>query len=184
MTRSKSRAGKAAADGARAVPHPPQDASDRTDRAAHPTADRPSAELAGLRRRLASMLYESMLLLGVLALTFLVPYLMLGIAAEFAPPGWLLWLHVFGVLGVYFVWYWRRGGQTLAMQTWQLKIVTGADGRIASAARCWLRYALAWPSVLLGGIGLAWALVDRDRQFLHDRLAGTCIVLLPVVAKG
>lgn len=184
MTRSKSRAGKAVPDGARAAQPPARDASSLKDTAGAGPADRPSAELAGLRRRLASMLYESMLLLGVLALTFLVPYLMLGIAAGFAPPGWLLWLHVFGVLGGYFVWYWRRGGQTLAMQTWRLKIVTGADGRIASPARCWLRYALAWPSVLLGGIGLAWALVDRDRQFLHDRLAGTCIVLLPAPAKA
>ena len=146
-------------------------------------AARPVAELAGLRRRLASMLYESMLLLGVLALTFLVPYLILGAIASFTPAGWLLWLHVFLVLGGYFVWYWRRGGQTLAMQTWRLKIVDASEGRIASRGRSCLRYALAWPSVLLGGIGLLWALVDRDRQFLHDRLAGTCIVLLPAPPK-
>ncbi|MFN9122921.1 MAG: RDD family protein, partial [bacterium] len=38
------------------------------------------------------------------------------------------------------------------------------------------RYLLAWPSVLAAGAGLAWALVDRDRQFLHDRLAGTRLV--------
>jgi len=52
------------------------------------------------------------------------------------------------------------------------------------AARCWLRYALAWPSVLLFGAGLLWALIDRDRQFLHDRLAGTCVVLLPAPPKA
>jgi uncharacterized RDD family membrane protein YckC len=68
------------------------------------------------------------------------------------------------------------------MQTWRLKIVAG-DGQLASLGRCWLRYALAWPSVLLAGFGLLWALVDRDRQFLHDRLAGTCIVLLPAPPK-
>lgn len=165
MTRSKSRSGHPASG--RAQPAP-----------------RPVAEPAGLRRRLASMLYESMLLLGVLALTFLVPYLMLGVGFQIAPPGWLAWLHIFVVLGVYFVWYWRRQGQTLAMQTWRLKIVAAADGRLASTGRCWLRYALAWPSVLLGGIGLLWALIDRDRQFLHDRLAGTCVVLLPAPAKA
>lgn len=146
-------------------------------------AGRPVVELAGLRRRLAAMLYESMLLLGVLALTFLVPYLILGAVANLTPPGWLLWAHVFIVLGGYFVWFWRRGGQTLAMQTWRLQIVAIADGRVASLGRCWLRYALAWPSVL-SGFGLLWALVDRDRQFLHDRLAGTCIVLLPTLPKG
>ncbi|MFP5402416.1 MAG: RDD family protein [Gammaproteobacteria bacterium] len=175
MTRRESRAGAARQAQAGSTSSSPPGVAGTT---------RPLAELAGLRRRLASMLYESMLLLGVLALTFLVPYLILGPVAGFTPPGWVLWLHVFAVLGAYFVWYWRRGGQTLAMQTWRLKIVDATDGRIASRGRCWLRYALAWPSVLLGGVGLLWALVDRDRQFLHDRLAGTCIVLLPLPSKG
>ena len=142
-------------------------------------AARVVAEYAGLRRRLAAMLYESMLLLGVLALTFLVPWLIVGLALGWAPPGGLAWLHIFAVLGGYFVWCWRRDGQTLAMQTWRLKLVNAADGRLPAPGRCWLRYALSWPSVWLGGVGLLWALVDRDRQFLHDRLAGTCIVLLP-----
>jgi uncharacterized RDD family membrane protein YckC len=39
-----------------------------------------------------------------------------------------------------------------------------------------LRYLLAWPSVLLCGIGIFWAFFDKDRQFLHDRIAGTRIV--------
>ncbi len=136
-------------------------------------------EIASLRRRLASMLYESMLLLGVLALAFMLPYLALGIGLDAAPPGWFAWLHIFVVLGAYFVWYWRRNGQTLAMQTWRLRLVDADDGRNLSVGRCWLRYALAWPSVLLCGVGLLWALIDRDRQFLHDRIAGSRIVLLP-----
>lgn len=175
MTRRKSRAADA---------RPVQGGEGRAAAATTAAVNRQVVELAGLRRRLAAMLYESMLLLGVLALTFLVPYLILGLAFGIAPPGWLAWLHIFAVLGVYFVWYWRRHGQTLSMQTWRLKIVNAADGRSASLGRSWLRYALAWPSVLLFGLGLLWALVDRDRQFLHDRLAGTCIVLLPPPPKA
>ncbi|HRP24862.1 MAG TPA: RDD family protein [Thauera sp.] len=175
MTRRKSRAADA---------RPVQGGAGSAAAATTAAVNRQIVELAGLRRRLASMLYESMLLLGVLALTFLVPYLILGVVFGVAPPGWLAWLHIFGVLGVYFVWYWRRHGQTLSMQTWRLKIVNADDGRSASLGRSWLRYALAWPSVLLCGLGLLWALVDRDRQFLHDRLAGTCIVLLPPPPKG
>jgi len=144
---------------------------------------RQAVELAGLRRRLASMLYECLLLLGVLALTFMVPLLILGAGTNYTPPGGVLWLHVFLVLGAYFLWYWRRGGQTLAMQTWKLRIVT-ADGNPVSLQQGWLRYALAWPSVLCGGVGLLWALVDRDGQFLHDRLAGTRIILLPGLPKA
>lgn len=125
------------------------------------------------------MVYEGLLLLGVLGLTFLVPYLILGVVAGWAPPGWLAWLHIFVVLGFYFVWYWRRHGQTLAMQTWRLRIVRAVDGQAPERGRCLLRYALCWPSVCFFGLGIAWALIDRDRQFLHDRLASTCIVLLP-----
>jgi len=141
-------------------------------------ARRTTVELAGLRRRLASMLYESLLLLGVLALTFMVPLLILGIGTQYTPSGSILWIYIFGVLGMYFLWYWRRGGQTLAMQTWKLRIVD-VGGNPVSLGQGWLRYALAWPSILFFGVGLIWALIDRDRQFLHDRLAGTRIVLLP-----
>ncbi|HJV27220.1 MAG TPA: RDD family protein [Aromatoleum sp.] len=141
--------------------------------ASHPA----QVELAGLRRRLASLLYEALLLLGVLGLTFMVPYLLLGIFFHVTPAGWVEWVHLYVVLGAYFLWYWCRRGQTLAMQTWRLRLVT-ADGRAPSLPVAWLRYTLAWPSVLCLGFGLAWALIDRDHQFLHDRLAGTRIVLL------
>lgn len=132
-------------------------------------------ELPGIRRRLASLLYECLLLLGILAALFLLPHLILGLVAGVTPPGSALVLHVFLLLGCYFLWYWRHGGQTLAMQTWgiQLQSVRGLTPTWRQLA---LRYLLAWPSLLLYGAGLIWALFDRDRQFLHDRLAGTRIV--------
>ncbi|MDO9450905.1 MAG: RDD family protein [Rugosibacter sp.] len=134
--------------------------------------------LPSLRRRFASMAYECLLLFGVLSLTFLVPHLLLGIAASTVLPGWALLLHVFIVLGAYFIGYWHFGGQTLAMQTWQLQIVTEDYAR-PTPARLVLRYLLAVPSIIYFGTGLLWALWDRDRQFLHDRLAKTRIVLKP-----
>lgn len=141
---------------------------------------RTPVELAGLRRRIASMVYEVLLLAGILALTFMVPNLILGVLFAWSMPGWVMWGHVFLVLGAYFVWYWTRQGQTLAMQTWRLRIVNATDGRSPRATTAWLRYVLCWPSLWFFGIGVLWALIDRDRQFLHDRLAGTCIVLLPL----
>jgi uncharacterized RDD family membrane protein YckC len=146
--------------------------------AASPGPARQQAELATLRRRLASLLYESLLLLGVLALAFMVPNLVAGLLWQATSPGWLAWLHIYLVLGAYFVWYWRRGGQTLAMQTWKLRLVDAASGGAVSLGQAWLRYTLAWPSLLFAGLGLAWAIIDPERQFLHDRLAGTRVVLL------
>jgi uncharacterized RDD family membrane protein YckC len=136
------------------------------------------SELAGLRRRIASMLYESLLLLGVLSVSFMLPHLALGMAYEIVLPGPVLFIHVFLVLGIYFVWYWRHAGQTLAMQTWKLKLVN-RDGGPPATVQLLLRYCLVWPSLLLYGAGLFWVLVDKDRQFLHDRLAGTCIIFVP-----
>lgn len=139
--------------------------------AAAPTA----AQLPSLRRRVASMLYESLLLLGVLSVSFMLPQLALGMGFDIVLPGWVLLGHVFIVLGAYFLWYWIHGGQTLAMQTWNIRLTT-PSGVQPSAARLALRYVLAWPSLLYFGAGVLWALFDRDRQFLHDRLAGTRLV--------
>lgn len=132
---------------------------------------------ASIRRRLASMLYESFLLLGVLSVAFVVPHLLLGMIWKTALPSPLLWLHVFIVLLAYFGWLWKRNGQTLAMQTWKIKLVT-ANGMPLTNRQVFLRYALAWPSLLVCGLGILWALVDHDRQFLHDRLAGTRLIRL------
>ncbi|WP_230411702.1 RDD family protein [Denitromonas iodatirespirans] len=145
--------------------------------------DRPQVELAGLRRRLAALVYEALLLLGVLALLYLIPHLVYGIVAERAAPGWFSWLHIAVVLGAYFLYYWCRSGQTLAMQTWRLRVVTADEGKPVPWRQGLLRYVLAWPSVWLFGAGLWWALIDRDRQFAHDRLAGTAIILLPAGQK-
>jgi len=127
------------------------------------------------RRRLAAMLYESLLLLGVLGVAFILPNILLGMTWAIRLPGALLWLHVFLVLMVYFVWYWCRNGQTLAMQAWNIRLVA-ASGNPIGRNQALIRYALTWPSLLLGGFGLLWALLDRDRQFLHDRLAGTRLI--------
>lgn len=143
----------------------------------------PRQSLPGLRRRLASMLYESLLILGVLSVTFMVPHLALGMGFDIVLPGPVLLLHIVIVLGVYFVWYWRHGGQTLAMQTWKLQLTT-PDGVPPSLTFLLLRYFLAWPSLLFYGAGIVWALFDRDRQFLHDRLSGTRIAFKTEVSAA
>lgn len=135
----------------------------------------PDAALPGLGRRIASMAYESLLLLGVLSVGFMLPQLILGIGFNLLLPGWALLGNVFIVVGCYFLWYWHHGGQTLAMQTWKIKIST-PSGAQPSLPRLVLRYALSWPSLIYFGVGILWALIDRDRQFLHDRLAGTRLI--------
>ncbi len=122
------------------------------------------------------MVYESLLLIGVLAATLLLPYLLLGLLWQISPPGWVELTHLFLVLAVYFIWLWRHGGQTLAMKTWRLQLVSAITGGTVTLSQAVLRYVLCWLSLFFFGAGLIWAFIDRDRQFLHDRLAGTRIV--------
>lgn len=107
-------------------------------------------------------------------MVFLAAYLFLAVAHDagtgVAHTLFQVWLLV--VCGAYFVYCWTRGGRTLAMRTWHLKVAR-ADGMAIDWRRAWLRYALAVPGLFLFGLGYWWALVDRDGQFLHDRLAGT-----------
>ena len=128
----------------------------------------------GIARRLASALYDSLLLAALLLIaTF--PFLALfGDSTH----GWrrdALQAWVLLVAGAYFVWFWSRGGQTLAMKTWRIRLVR-RDGQPVGAPRAAHRYLLAVLGFFALGLGFAWALVDRDRQFLHDRLAGTALI--------
>ncbi|MHB1215651.1 MAG: RDD family protein [Thiobacillus sp.] len=127
--------------------------------------------------RIASMIYELLLVLAVLFVASL-PFLYLVGNAQ---TGWrhiAFQAYVIGVLFAYFSTFWLRSGQTLAMKTWRIRLV-GRDGGPITFKQALLRFCLALPGILLAGAGVWWALFDRDRQFLHDRFAGTRLVRVP-----
>jgi uncharacterized RDD family membrane protein YckC len=128
------------------------------------------------------MLYESLLLFGILAALLVLPHFLLGALAHRLVTPIIVQAHAFIVLLVYCLWFWSNGRQTLAMKTWRIRLLT-RDGQPVRPAQALLRYLLCWPSIILGGIGILWALVDRERLFLHDRLAGTQLVLNGELAK-
>jgi uncharacterized RDD family membrane protein YckC len=82
-----------------------------------------------------------------------------------------LWL----ITGVYFVWCWRKTGQTLATKTWRIKLVN-EQNTILGTQQAFIRYALASASLLACGAGFFWALFDKDGLFLHDRLLKTRLI--------
>ena len=138
----------------------------------------PADAAPSIARRLASMLYEAILLF---AIAFLATWLFQFAAGTLRIEGWrmhLLQLFLLAVFAAYFLWCWLRGGQTLAMKTWRIRLVTRKEhGRLSpKAALLRFIYALLTVPTL---IGIAWACVDRDRQFLHDRLAGSLLIPVP-----
>ncbi len=158
-----------------------------------------SLPAAPLKNRLFCMVYEGMLLFGVLFISGWLFSTLLqqrhALVLRHAQQGWQ-----FLVLGAYFVWFWTHGGQTLAMKTWRVRVVR-RDGLPLGWPQAVLRYLLAW-SWFLPGFAAAWlwgaqgwmlmlvpllnvvlwaaaVRLDPDRQFLHDRIAGTRLVLAP-----
>lgn len=122
------------------------------------------------------MIYELLLLLAVLFIaSFLFHLIFRDTQAVYFKP--LFQFYLLAVMGYYFTWFWTRGGQTLAMQTWKMRVVT-AEGRTLTMKQAIIRYTLAVIGIFLFGCGIIWALFDRDHQFLHDRLAGTRIIKL------
>lgn len=157
-----------------------------------------------IKRRVTAMVYEFFLLFAVEMLAVLVYLLLTGNRQE-PVFQYGLKLYLFLVTGLYFTWCWRDSGHTLAMKTWRIKVVQPGHARLPWRTAI-ARYLLAWcwfaPALLVcavfglharGEIAIAltigvvvWALtafLDRERQFLHDRLAGTRLVQLPKLKR-
>jgi uncharacterized RDD family membrane protein YckC len=156
-----------------------------------------------LRRRLASLLYEALVVVAiVLVVVALFSLVTVAVPALGAQRPILLAL-CFAVLGGYFIYCWTNG-QTLAMRAWKIRIVDASGAPPRRGLAC-IRYVLAWvwvapPLAVLSVIKphapslttalgidcaalLAWvalwaatALLNRDRQFWHDVVSGTRLV--------
>jgi uncharacterized RDD family membrane protein YckC len=160
-----------------------------------PVADGPPP---GVLLRLAVVIYEAVLLFGVVFVTALALLAVAGWSHPLAPSRRLsLQAALFVAVGAYFVYCWVRTGQTLPMKSWRLRVVD-RHGGLLSPARAVLRYLLAWslfaPGLLVveaAGIGglpsllvllasllamLAAARLDPRRQLLHDRILGSRVI--------
>jgi uncharacterized RDD family membrane protein YckC len=125
----------------------------------------------------ACLIYEALVVIALSLVATTIFVLLLGEATTGIKRYWLqlvLWLAV----GVYFVWCWQKKGQTLAMQTWQLKLLN-QETQLLSLKAAIARYVLASFSLMLFGLGFLWIIVDRDRVFLHDRLLKNKIIYAP-----
>jgi uncharacterized RDD family membrane protein YckC len=148
---------------------------------------------------LACFLYESVLMFAVIFACGLA-YALLTNQRDAMQGRTNLMLAAFVVVpGVYFIWYWSQTGQTLAMQTWHLRLVRKDGGRV-SRLQALARYAASWvwflpalalssqagwahsgyrtmAAVVAGIVGYALlSFLMPGRQFVHDMACGTRLV--------
>jgi uncharacterized RDD family membrane protein YckC len=160
--------------------HPLRDAPAQ----AVPSADARPRALVGWR--LLALFYDlwpALALCFALSALFSYGYLLAGHdARENIPPfsllQWLLWLACWLAAGAYATVSWRRGGQTLGMRPWRLRLVA-RDGGLPAWSALWLRYAVGTVSLLAAGAGFWWAWCDRDGLAWHDRASRTRLQRTP-----
>jgi len=128
----------------------------------------------GLPRRLGGLLYDGLTLVALWLLASAIFTSLYG-AADQEQSRLLLQAISLVLISGYFIWCWTHGGQTLAMRAWRIRVVY-ANGQPVTLLGACLRYVLAMACITAGGIGVWWALLDTDQQFLHDRLAKTRLI--------
>lgn len=133
-------------------------------------------QIPGLIRRLAAMLYDGLLLTALLFVATAIITLPLGY-----PSGVMLLVFqvfIFGLIPlIFFTGFWIRGGQTLGMRAWRLRLVR-MDGEEIGWRDALKRHLAALLSILVFGLGFIWILVDPEKLAWHDRLSKTRLLLI------
>ena len=132
---------------------------------------------SSLVRRLAAILYDTLLVAAVLFLATL-PFIALRGGKPVEPGNTIYQATLLLVTFAFFVGFWSRKGRTLGMQSWGLQLQAAAGGP-PSVLTCTIRFFAAILSWAAAGIGFLWQLVDKDRLTWHDRLSGTRLVHYP-----
>ena len=127
-------------------------------------------------KKLASLFYEG---LTIIALAFVGVGLFVSVFgdASNAPTKRIaLQLFIWLLLGAYYVISWVKRGQSLAMRSWQIKIVPAQPSKQhlpLSLSTAIARYVLATCSFGVFGLGFLIGLLP-NRQSLHDQLLQLC----------
>jgi uncharacterized RDD family membrane protein YckC len=168
--------------------------------AAPPVASAGSAPAPALLRRMTCFVYEATLLFGIALVPAVLGTLFFAQTGQSHPlqSEGIVRAFALVVYGIYFVGCWSVRGQTLAMQTWRIRLVA-ADGARISQARALARYIACciawfapamgvaatlhlgpWPTLVAAVFGIViyalLALAAPGRQFWHDIVCGTRLV--------
>lgn len=137
----------------------------------------------GLLRRLAAIIYDTLLVCALLFLAT-IPFIALrgGEPVEIGDNR-IYQIVLLLVIYAFFVGFWTHRGRTLGMQSWGLQLQT-MDGEKPTLATASVRFIAAILSWAPAGLGFLWQLWDRDKLTWHDRISGTHLVYYPKAKKA
>jgi len=142
------------------------------------------SEHPSLLRRLAAMLYDGLLLASIVFIGG-IPLLFVSEAVRHHPLGRLAeQLYLLAVVFLFFAIPWLRGGRTLGMQAWRMRLVAVPGDTPLRWSHTVRRFAAALLSWACLGLGFLWVLIDREGRAWHDILSGTRVVLVAKPVRG
>lgn len=141
---------------------------------------------APLPRRLGALIYDGFLVAAIwitmaVAHVAFFRFVVGQSAEEMGTSGvgvWTLRLLLVCSAMVFFAYSWTRGGMTLGMQAWRLRVET-VDGYSITLLQSVVRCLVAWVSLAALGLGYWWVLFDRERRSWPDLISGTRTVVVP-----
>lgn len=144
------------------------------------------AQTPSIFRRLGAMLYDVVLLVGVLMLANAVIVIPYGVITghqvyDSFLPLLLMRLYLLAVIATFYVYFWTHGGQTLGMRAWRIRVVAD-DGASIGMSQAIKRFLWSIVSLAPAGAGLWLSLFNRDGLAFHDSRSNSRIVLLPKAA--
>jgi len=148
------------------------------------TSNKAEKNIASLKRRLAAIFYDSLLLISIFFITTMLANPLIASITNskdfLSSPLYIPLVRAtyFIISFLFFVSFWSKRGQTLGLVCWKLKLVNEENNLSPNKKVCSLRFFIAFLTIGCFGIGLLWALVDKDRQCLYDRLSKTKLVKL------
>lgn len=133
---------------------------------------------ASLIKQLAAVLYDSLLIFGVLFFATAIALLLNGGEAIESN----LWFSFYLLLTVFtfYAWFWNRSGQTLGMRVWKIRLIDDSGGNPGWGV-CYLRLISALLSLLCFGLGYWWRIFKPYTW--HDRLSKTRVIDISVIGK-
>ena len=131
-----------------------------------------------LWRRLAAAAYDGLVVLALMFLgTALIMPLSRGAITPDHPLAELLYQAYLLAIGfLFFAGFWTRGGQTLGMLAWRVKLVRSDAGHRVTWKQALVRYLAAILSWVALGLGFWWSSFDPERKTWHDRVSGTELI--------
>ena len=136
-------------------------------------------------RRLAAIVYDSVLILAICVFVAFIVLSLFGIdnaltvdgEAVALDPLYKNILFAAMILSAYtfFGWFWTHSGQTLGMQAWRIRVVQN-DGTAITAVQSGIRFILAIISFLILGMGYLYILINPQKAAMHDKFSGTKVV--------